>query len=841
MSPLPFKLTPLSNGISGLVLCLALGQPLLVEAGVAAEGERRHWHLQQGDLSRSLTAFASQASIKISFDKVLTHGKSTSGLQGAYTVEQGLQKLLQGSGLVPIALSGGGYRLELAASGTAGSGLQIPPTSVTGQHPGEFDIYEQAGSVHKVTREQLDRVPYSRVGDIFDGVPGVAASGGANGAGLQVNIRGMQGHGRVKTLVDGTMQNASTYKGYPGNRDDTYIDPDLIAGIDIKKGPDAGPQGAGVVGGVVSMRTLNADDIIIDPARNWGVRLKGMYGNNVGSDDGIASQKGLFTRYSPFTGAIPSNNQSGSIAAAWQPLPNWSVTLAHARRESGNYRSGSRGGDSWKGLRSELADSTIYNSSLNSDTYLFKNKVTFLDDHSLEFGYTKYRNQSGFANAITGGIEDFKGQQRLAEAESHTYTLSYAWQPDNEWFDLRGNLWKNRLNSSGGVFTIGQDTELISDNLGAELWNTTRISSPLGDLSVRYGGSFAQEKASGDTVPASNLDAIVNAERLTMGSFVNAEYQPVDWLTFNAGLQHDRTELQDNKKSAAPEPDRTFTSTSPSYGIVLQPHEIVRIYAQWSQGERAPSLREAYIQAWGVMPNPILDTEKANNFEYGISFLFQDMLNQSDTLGIKFSRFSNEYKDYIVRLHRASMGERTENYLRYKFANIDKAKYEGYEVSVDYEAGWVFGRFALTYFDKLQYCYPGYRSVSGLDTGTPVACTDKPNVGDYGGSYVPPRQEKSATLGFRFFDQKLTLGARMKMSTASMYGGTHWSKYVDKTIWDNYEVYDLFGSYAATDNLEFGFSVENVTDRFYVPSYSDTNSALPAPGRTTRGTLTMRF
>ncbi|WP_407703115.1 TonB-dependent receptor plug domain-containing protein [Tatumella citrea] len=67
------------------------------------------------------------------------------------------------------------------------------------------------------------------------------SSNSSNSTGIQVNLRGLQGNGRVNTMIDGSRQSSNTYRGYAGTRDNTYLDPDLIGGIDIKKGVDAGP------------------------------------------------------------------------------------------------------------------------------------------------------------------------------------------------------------------------------------------------------------------------------------------------------------------------------------------------------------------------------------------------------------------------------------------------------------------------------------------------------------------------------------------------------------------------------------------------------------------------
>jgi outer membrane receptor protein involved in Fe transport len=132
------------------------------------------------------------------------------------------------------------------------------PRSVS---PGDA-AYQTPGSSAFISREQIQRIPPTSLGDMFREIPGVVASGNRAGTGLNINIRGLQGMGRVATLVDGTQQAGSQYIGYRGHTSSTYIDPDFIGGIDIAKGPSSGPYGSGAMGGVVNMRTIEATDIV---------------------------------------------------------------------------------------------------------------------------------------------------------------------------------------------------------------------------------------------------------------------------------------------------------------------------------------------------------------------------------------------------------------------------------------------------------------------------------------------------------------------------------------------------------------------------------------------------
>ena len=65
--------------------------------------------------------------------------------------------------------------------------------------------------------------------------------------------------GRVATTIDGAENGVTVAQSYQGISNRTFVDPDLIASIDIKKGADSGSRG---IAGTVAMRTLSADDVV---------------------------------------------------------------------------------------------------------------------------------------------------------------------------------------------------------------------------------------------------------------------------------------------------------------------------------------------------------------------------------------------------------------------------------------------------------------------------------------------------------------------------------------------------------------------------------------------------
>ena len=120
------RVTPIAHGIRGLCLMLCLGaagsamaqnsgaarQP----AAAAAATTRMVHTIPAGPLGAALTQLAANAGVTLTFDPQLTHGLHTTGLQGSYTMSEGLAQLLRGTGLEALPREGGGYTVQTAAA-----------------------------------------------------------------------------------------------------------------------------------------------------------------------------------------------------------------------------------------------------------------------------------------------------------------------------------------------------------------------------------------------------------------------------------------------------------------------------------------------------------------------------------------------------------------------------------------------------------------------------------------------------------------------------------------------------------------------------------------------------
>ncbi|MCK9609256.1 MAG: TonB-dependent receptor [Methylomonas sp.] len=139
----------LSHAIQGILLASAL------TASVAAHGEettnRKSYHISGGSLGQALSQFARDAGILFTGESKLTDGKTSKGLDGEYTVEEGFRKLLAGSGLTYTITADNSVAIKVAESGSDAAST-LPAVKVTGQAVyDENDPYNKSYTVTNST------------------------------------------------------------------------------------------------------------------------------------------------------------------------------------------------------------------------------------------------------------------------------------------------------------------------------------------------------------------------------------------------------------------------------------------------------------------------------------------------------------------------------------------------------------------------------------------------------------------------------------------------------------------------------------------------------------------
>ncbi len=254
---------------------MAVALHLIVSAGLLAsagwtptshaqtsQAAVHQYDIPAGPLSSVLPQFAAQAGIFIGGPSELAQGRQSAGVQGSYSVQQGLDALLKGTGLEAFAQADGKYGLRPIPST---SETTLAPVTVTAAHDftegsGSYtarssnaatrlnlSLRETPQSVSIITRQQMDDQGLQNISDVLQQTPGITVNRD-NTEGYSFYARGFQVE---NFLFDGVPSLATA----GGNVRDNYslTDSAIYDRVEILKGATGLVNGAGYPSGVINM------------------------------------------------------------------------------------------------------------------------------------------------------------------------------------------------------------------------------------------------------------------------------------------------------------------------------------------------------------------------------------------------------------------------------------------------------------------------------------------------------------------------------------------------------------------------------------------------------------
>jgi len=819
--------------LSASIACAAvISTPAIVLAQQAIS-----YSIPAGSLDHALTRFGANSGVQLLYDSAVTQGLRTSGAQGNLTTQEALARLLSGTGLTYQFTGTNTVTITERVAATrdalinADGATMLGVIDVTGGSGTADTPYLTAGSSAHISAEQMERFPLSAPGDLLRSTPGVMATANRAGTKLDVNIRGLQGMNRVGITLDGAMQSLSTYRGYQGAGSRVYVDPELIGGIDITKGPGDGSQAPGSIGGTVAMRTLNADDILL-PGNEFGGRLRlSTTDNRIEPVIGFPARTDVPALFEDL------NNITGSAAVAMN-MNGFELVVAAARRKEGNYFAGNHGKKTYVNGNGTLVDISppigkgeeVFNTSQDTKSALAKVKWSN-EEHAAELSYVYFDSIYGenLPTALSGGLtvggvttfpnyyEGLSNHKRV-----NTLTASYGWSPiDNDLIDLRARAW-------GTGMKIYDQYDTAIRMYGGEIKNTSVLDTVYGNVKVNYGISASFEDSEAQPYSISPIPGLVftsigtNGERAIASVYSNVGWEPTEWLKLATGISWETFRTRDKTPAALANqsyPDLKGSALNPRASVIIEPWKGIQFFGQYQQGTRPPSLYENTNNPnFALVPNPDLKPEKARNIEVGLNILKDGLLQPSDNFRFKAAYFHNSYDDYLSRIQLTGTNMQIQN--------IDKALFSGIEVGASYDNRRFFAEGSVNYYNKIEFCY-----VSGCTTAMQA---------DYATNHIPPKITASLTMGMRLLDEKLVLGGRASyFGKRALLQETNGRYFSVTSEWAPYTLIDAFASYEFNDNLRADLAVDNLFDRYYVDALN--NLAQPGPGRTVKFSLTGKF
>jgi iron complex outermembrane receptor protein len=356
-----------STAMALAMSALALGAGAPVQSAQASispverEGLRHDYRIPAGAIETALESFADRSGLHVVFDVRLTDRVRTSGVMGVYSVREGLDRLLSGTGLsYRLSESGRSVSIILAQAArttmTDAGGEELPPIDIGFEQkrasgvstaPG-FDaarakepIYRDppGQTVTTVDHKFLETTPMQNVQDMLHYSPGVSVAQGTIPRELMPSIRGSGN--RLGMTYPFTVRNLMLYEdGFPivtadGNGRTDMLDPHSFSGLDVYRGPSSALFGNHALGGAMNFRSFTGAQIDgVETGSEFGsfgyinnyLRAgKKFTDRNLGDFD--ISLFGSDTRGDGYLARGANEFDQGKILATWTPLPSDRLTF----------------------------------------------------------------------------------------------------------------------------------------------------------------------------------------------------------------------------------------------------------------------------------------------------------------------------------------------------------------------------------------------------------------------------------------------------------------------------------------------------------------------------------
>lgn len=676
--------------------------------------------------------------------------------------------------------------------------VELDPITVVATRTAESWIDTLAGV--SVRREgQIEMLMPTRTADLFEGMPGTTPIQNGNTSQTAINIRGLQDFGRVAVIVDGARQNF-TQLGHANGAGTFFVEPGLIADVDVVRGPVSNIYGSGAIGGVVTMRTKDADDIIAT-GKTWGVEADGEVAGN--------GPMGY-----------------GSLLGAARVGDNVDLFIG------GTYRNQ----DAYKDGNGDVVPDTGY------ETWTGLAKATFrpADFHEIKLTGLNYDSQYTTSNDAAATATQYG-----TSVTNRSVTASWNYEnPDDNLFDWRSTVYWNqvdqeqvKLSGTSNPITgaVGDPRSFVIDTVGFDANNTSRFSAGNWDNAITFGGDYFHDDVDNTDNYGFGEGYNPSGERGVGGAFVQWKANYSTWLEAIAALRYDAYSL-DAEGGGGTSGERL----SPKFTLGVTPWSWLTLYGTYAEGYRAPSVTEALVSGphplpfdtpgtmFYFLPNPGLKAEVGKNKEIGINIKKDDLFVHGDKLRAKLNYYQNDVEDYIELVE---FGDSTSTicpvpgnptmcfpfnlgvpgYAQYQ--NVQEARLKGFEFEGTYDA--------RKWFLGLSGQISEGEVTAGTDAGQPL-------------STIQPDQI-STTLGFRFLDEKLTVAVRWTAVAAVKASDLPTNSVYEPT--DSFNLVSVYAGYQPNESTLWRLSVENLLDE----QYTQYENFLPSAGLTVKAGLIVRF
>ena len=558
---------------------------------------------------------------------------------------------------------------QAPSSPASAEAIQLETISIFGASRDQRDLLQTPSGASVVgSREMLQRQA-STYGELLDDVPGVTITGGPRGIAQEPNIRGFQDD-QVVIRADGVRQNFNLV-----HRGRFFVDPAILKQVEILRGGASTLYGSGALGGVISLDTLDAQDLV-NPGERWANEAK-----------------------------LAFNGQGASFLR--------SITLA---TEQGNLDALAFYAE--RPMYSDLLDGSsepIRNSQIDSWSSLFKVGWEPNADHRFAISTIGYSDNGDTPpNANVQGTPSTVVARNL-NSQATRLEWDYA-SSASQLVDLSILGYYNDVKVKEKRYIDGRFDTTDFSTIGGEITNVSRFTMGV-PIILSYGVELFKDNQEA-TRNGQPRPQAPNAQRQFRAVFAQADLEVLPGVTLTPGVRYDNFDL--NPGSGFP--NRNENQLSPRLAINWQPSNNSQLFVSASQSFRAPTLTELYND--GVhfsirggfpvdprnrtspvftgnnvfIPTPNLKPERATQVEIGGRYRRHNVAETNDSLRLSANVYYASVNDFVdtrvqfldfstasfnPRSRKLEVNGSTKNY------NVDAILY-GFEGEINYDSKYWF-------------------------------------------------------------------------------------------------------------------------------------------------------
>jgi catecholate siderophore receptor len=563
----------------------------------------------------ALNRFAKQAGIKISFSNIEVKGLMTHGLNGNFTIQDGLKHLLAGSNLEMIRQADG-FTVKRTSAPTSGLDSVVPLTvlpvvkvmsSAMGGYATAYSttatktntlLRDIPQSITVVTRELIRDQSMQSMADVARYVPGVGVS---------------QGEGNRDALV--FRGNRSTGDFFTdGVRDDVQYFRDLynIERVEVLKGANGMIFGRGGSGGVINRVTKQAG---WDPVREFSFEGGSFDKKRATVDVGHAINDVAAVRFNSMyenSGSYRNgvNLERFGINPTVTLKPSHQTNIILGMEHFQDHRTSDRGIPSLNNAPVNTSPSTFFGDPRRSKADVTVTSFNSLVEHKFNSGLT-FRNRTNYAmydkfyqNVFANSAVNNAGNLDLGAYNDTSTRNNFFNQTD---FSYNLNTGTINHTIAVGVEVGRQVTDNIRRNGIFSSSGTTSLSVPFSSPITSDPITFATRAADADNHSVTRITSVYVQDQMVL----------LPQLHAIVGVRYDQFQVDFLKRNTNSELKTDDGLLSPRLGLIYKPIEAISIYTSYSKAF-APRAAE---QLTGLtVTTAALAPEKFTNLEAGIKW-----------------------------------------------------------------------------------------------------------------------------------------------------------------------------------------------------------------------------